>query len=363
MRGAPRIMQPLSSYWMSYYHDRPSKIIMISLDLVGLLLLADVSAVSERTALTGNAFLADALVLCPGMHRQQYEAADLTGGEFPATAAMTTGYVFRVENSGTVFFLQRVSRTGQLTTLKVTRDADRLSSSSSSSFLLRSTIATAAYLGAMLLTVSIITLSILTQDWWGFLVICILVVARLLNALLIRRRSKPGWHGASEPGQKGDLIILLSHDRWVRMRGAVDDLKAVTSGRWLRDLTGLETAVAHLANLLVYFGAVLAANMTLFSQALFVLLVIGSVGLVHLANVTIKVLHMHGNTIALDGARKSYRRRLDLAHELIQETGRHDWALKLGMVKKDNIPETSQEQKKEGYQNSASDASSEAVVM
>ena len=195
-------MQPLSSYWMSYYHDRSSKIIMISLDLVGLLLLADVSAVSERTALTGNAFLADALVLCPGMHRQQYEAADLTGGEFPATAAMTTGYVFRVENSGTVFFLQRVSRTGQLTTLKVTPDADRLSSSSSSSFLLRSTIATAAYLGAMLLTVSIITLSILTQDWWGFLVICILVVARLLNALLIRRRSKPGWHGARSPDKK-----------------------------------------------------------------------------------------------------------------------------------------------------------------
>jgi hypothetical protein len=331
---------------------------MISLDLVGLLVLADVSAVSERTALTGNAFLADALVLCPGMHRQQYEPAELSGGEFPATAAMTTGYVFRIENSGTVFFLQRVSRTGQLTTLKVTRDA-----LSSSSFLLRSTIATAAYLGAMLLTVSIITLSILTQDWWGFLVICIMVVARLLNALLIRRRSKPGWSGASEPGQKGDLIILLSHDRWVRMRGAVDDLKAVTSGRWLRDLTGLETAVAHLATLLVYFGAVLAANMTLFSQGLFVLLVIGSVGLVHLANMTIKVLHMHGNTIALDGARKSYQRRLDLAHELIQETGRHDWALKLGMVKKDNIPETSQGQKREGYQNSASDTSSEAVVM
>jgi len=217
----------------------------------------------------------------------------------------------------------------------------------------------------MLLTVSILTLSILTQDWWGFLVICILVVARLLNVLLVRRRSKPGWSGASEPGQKGDLVILLSHDRWVRMRGAVDDLKAVTSGQWLRDLTGLETAVANMATLLVYLAAVLGANMSLFSQGLFVLVIVGSAGLVHLANVMMKILHMHGNTIALDGPRKTYRRRLDLAHELIQETGRHDWALKLGMVNKDNIPETPQEQERDGGdQNSASsDDLSEAVLM
>ena len=39
-----------------------------------------------------------------------------------------------------------------------------------------------------------------------------LAVAPLQNVLLVRRRSNPGWSGASEPGQKGGLIILLSHD-------------------------------------------------------------------------------------------------------------------------------------------------------
>ena len=73
----------------------------------------------SRTALSGTAVTLDMLVVCPGIHTQQ-EAVSLNGGEYPACTALTTaGYVFRVENPATVYYLQRVGRTGQLTTLSV----------------------------------------------------------------------------------------------------------------------------------------------------------------------------------------------------------------------------------------------------
>jgi hypothetical protein len=108
----------------------------------------------------------------------------------------------------------------------------------------------------------------------------------------------------------------------------------------------------------VYFAAVLGVS--LFSQGLFVLVIIGSAGLVHLVTVAMKVLR-NGRIITLDGSRKSYRRRLDLAHEPIQETRRHSWALKLGIVNKDNIPGTSQEQEREGE--ASFDVLFEVVIM
>ena len=56
----------------------------ISLDAAGLLALADLSAIAERTALTGSASYWDALILCPGIHRQQ-AATELNKGEYGQT--------------------------------------------------------------------------------------------------------------------------------------------------------------------------------------------------------------------------------------------------------------------------------------
>ena len=42
---------------------------------------------------------------------------------------------------------------------------------------------------------------------------------------------------------KGDLLVLLSQDRWVRIRGLVDDIKPIVSGAWLRDATTLEKTI------------------------------------------------------------------------------------------------------------------------
>ncbi|PBK72033.1 hypothetical protein ARMSODRAFT_1016034 [Armillaria solidipes] len=82
----------------------------ITFAAAGLLVLADFSAVALRPALTGGASFLDALVLVPGMHKQQC-ADEINRGEFPTTGAMTSGYVYRVENPATVLFVSSSSHT------------------------------------------------------------------------------------------------------------------------------------------------------------------------------------------------------------------------------------------------------------
>ena len=311
----------------------------VSLDAAGLVALADLSTIQKRTALTGTSGLLDILILCPGIHLQK-EATSLNRGEYPACGALTTGYVFRVENPATVYYLQQIGRTGQLTTTSVSKPSD--DTTYWYNWMLRrffsaqnaSVVSSIAYFTIVLYTVSIITLLGLTQDWWGLAVILLLMLARLCNVVIIRRRAKAGWAGASEPGVQGDLVILLSQDRWIRMKGAVDDLKAVTSGQWLRDESQMESWVTAFATLVVYLDAALVSNVKQLGKILLMGLLIGSVALLALANVATKKLQMHGNIIQVDGPRKSYARRLDLARELISESGRDDWAVRMGMIVK-----------------------------
>ncbi|KAE9574490.1 hypothetical protein CGMCC3_g9421 [Colletotrichum fructicola] len=78
----------------------------MSLDAAGLVALADLTTVQKRTALTGTSSLLDSFILCPGMHMQQ-DSTSLNGGEYPACGALTSGYVFRVENPATGFSNRR----------------------------------------------------------------------------------------------------------------------------------------------------------------------------------------------------------------------------------------------------------------
>lgn len=162
----------------------------------------------------------------------------------------------------------------------------------------------------------------------------LLMLARLCNVVVIRRRAVSGWAGAPEPGVEGDLLILLSQDRWVRITGAVDDLKLVTSGQWIRDQTYIEGWVTALATVVVYLTAALASNVKQFGKILLLALLIGSAGLLAVANVATDELQMHGRILRVDADRKAYQRRLDLANELIKETRRDDWAVRLGIIVK-----------------------------
>ncbi|EME48876.1 hypothetical protein DOTSEDRAFT_67819 [Dothistroma septosporum NZE10] len=292
------------------------------LELAGLLALASLDHVAHRTAIKGTSSLLDIFVIAPGMHRQ-LRASDLSKGEFPACAAMTTGYVFRVENEATVLYLQNVGRTGHLTTLTVKdrskhRRPDVMSSVS--------------YFSAALLSIAVLYTLLTRQDWYAVSSIVFFMFARLANTTCIKRRATPGWFGQSEHGVKSALLVLLSRDRWVRIEGDTDDVKAVTSGSWLREPTSLESTASSAAALLVYLAAILVANASTFGQLLILVLLLGSAMLLGIANASTSVLSMKGRIIKVKSPPVEYTRRLALAKELVAEFKRTDCFVAMGMI-------------------------------
>lgn len=287
--------------------------------LVGLIALADLDIAARRTTFCGTSAWPDALVFCPGLHRQ-HKAADFNKSEFPACAAMTTGYVFRIENPATVFYLQSVSETGKLTNISVSKTNSR---SPEGAHLVHLAAGSSVAAFALLLSLS---------DWWAVSYLLILFVVRLINTALIRAQARVDWHGQSEPGQLGDLFILLSYDRWVRIRGEVDDLKAVTSGRWLRRPTAFEETMSGCATILAYAAPTLAANATVEGQIIIAALLLGNAAALASANYLTTELHMKGKTLQVQGVRRAYERRSILANELIAESGRSDWAVAMGLI-------------------------------
>ena len=265
------------------------------------------------------------------------------GAEYPPTAALTSGYVFRVENPATVLYLQKVGKTGHLVHLRV---SDKSKPQGIWTFWGSwwtpnlSPISKVFYLAAVLLNWVVVVYLVLTGDWWALVIVGILMLARLGNIAVVRRRSHPGWHGVPEPGVQGDLLILLSQDRWIRMRGSVDDLKVVTSGQWMRDMSFTESCVVAASTLLVYMGAALASNADQSGKIALLALLLISPALLVVSNKNIAAFQMFGRSITVEGEPKAYKRRLDLAEELIKSTKREDWAIRLGMINPDTVRST-----------------------
>ncbi|KAG7443751.1 uncharacterized protein BT62DRAFT_921696 [Guyanagaster necrorhizus] len=308
----------------------------ITLEAAGLVALADLSIVAVRTALTGTASPLDVLLLAPGMHQQQ-SAEEVNRGEFPTTGAITTGYVFRVENPATVSYLQRIGRTGHLVTARVSMNPSRDASLSRYDRLLQSLFvtgvpATLLYLLSPVLTVVVLALLGAIQDWWGFWVLGMLIAARVINVIIIRRRSKDSkeWKGAPEEGE-GDLLILLSQDRWVRLRGSLHDIKTVTAGEWLRDQGTVESFFVALATLLVYAAAALAGNASMMGSLLIACLLLCSAALLGLCNSWTRCLQMYDCIVWKEGISERYQRRLDMVEDLILASGKSEWAFEMGL--------------------------------
>lgn len=322
--------------WTVPYGFRRSFNPSVNLALAGILALVDLPIVPERTIYRGASWT-DTFVLCPGMHLQQ-TASELNHGEYPATAAMTTGYVFRVENQATVSFLQNIGSTGRLTTVNVTASPKGMSFSDA-----KSVLGLLLYVCTALLTLAATINVLVIADRWALSALLLLMVSRSINIKIFKDRALTQWHGAKEPGVDGDLLVLLSQDRWIRLKGPVDALKAVTSGRWLRDMTRQERSAENIAKMLVYTCAAVAApNASTTGNLALVCVLLGSALLLGCANLLIdtETLFMHDCVLAVKQRSRQYVRRLDLAHELIKETGRDDWAKQLGMIKGDAVDVT-----------------------
>ncbi|KZV67989.1 hypothetical protein PENSPDRAFT_610701 [Peniophora sp. CONT] len=309
----------------------------LDLRLASLIALANLATVLERTALIGTSWYLDALFLVPGLHRQQ-DASNVNGGELPAVGAMTTGYVFRIENQAMVFWLQRVGCPGHLVDAWVEPKDSVVPGRTASQRLLQD-ITELGQLSFVLyaagITLTIICFGVLSSigDYWAVAVLAMLVVARAVNVVVLRRRAVEGWKGAKEPGVQGDLLVLLSQDRWVRLRGAVDDLKSVTSGQWIRDLEQMESFAVAGATLLVYGAVALAPNASTVGNLYIAVLLLLSVALLGMCNTVTPDLYMFDHRVRQRGFPKAYVRRVHMANEMIEEHGgRRDWAIKMGLV-------------------------------
>lgn len=343
----------------------------MDLTLVPILLLAAASTIPPthiHAALTGRPHYEHSLLLCLGM-QAPLSPTTLNEGEYPAVAAMTTGYVFRVENQATVMYLQRMGKTGHLVTLDVSPTTNQSTTAwILPVFLLLVPVLIGLLVGPVgffLLIIGFVLfpahvlssvnfciplfllaygLIAVPADRFLIITVLLLVLSRLLSIISLRAKCTPSWHGAAEPGVKGDLLILLSQDRWMRIKGLVDDLKAVTSGSWLQAprYAMLTQVVESVARLLVYLAVATLANAADRGKIVLLAGVFSSHILLALSNMRTKELIMNGRKIKVseqDGSTKRYRRRLDLAEELVAESKRTDWAIRLGMINPTELEE------------------------
>ncbi|EXJ63864.1 hypothetical protein A1O7_00199 [Cladophialophora yegresii CBS 114405] len=380
-----------------------------SLHLLPILLLAiptPISPLHTHLALTGpgtgigsvgkSYFLSlftSTLTLCLGL-QTPLGPTTLNGGEYPACAALTTGYVFRVENAATVAFLQKMTRTGCLMRFEVgdapaaevetgsearadshsqARGEDVSSSSTSTSHRRSSlpNLSVACLPTTILLSWTFFPLRASSFDVVSATpsFICsltLLLLSRLLAtiAFLDRTRagSQSGWHGAPEPGVHGDLLILLSEDRWARMSGLVDDLKAVTSGRWLasrrRDgaagvvslsASTLMDCLEWTAAMMVWVEVVVLGGASDLEKAMLVGTVVAGHLILVYENARAAQMVMKGRVVNVakgPSAVKRYVRRLDMARELIREVGRSDFAVRLGLINPEQVSELGKDHEK-----------------
>ncbi|KAK7754659.1 hypothetical protein SLS62_003443 [Diatrype stigma] len=266
----------------------------------GLLALADLGTIANRTAIVGGSSWLDSLLLAPGLHYQQ--AADaLVGGqaaqaEYDAVEIYNgKSLTYRVTNPATIRYLQRLASTGQKVVVDVAaipthgRRGTRLSFGSGGGGGRRSRrgvgqratiwadrgsdlgwVSHLLYLAAPVLTILAFVFMILLQEWWGVALLLALMFSRILNIWVIKQRAKervsiptpprlPSPPPLSPLPDLGDLlteyVVDLGHGRSVSLRGLASDLKAITTGPWLSTKTHVQGYLEATAKLTVYLVA------------------------------------------------------------------------------------------------------------
>lgn len=322
----------------------------IHLDAAGLVALADLDTIARRTSLIGSASFLDVLYLAPGIHCQQ-KASEINGGEYPMAGAMHNGYVFRIENPATVSYLQRIGKPGHLTTVAVSEELPMDWAGLIGELLRTEKLATLLFFIGLTANIVVIALLGSIRDWWALGVLGMLMLARLVNVVVIKlRQDKNGFKGAKESKQRCDLLVLLSQDRWVRMTGDVNDIKAVTAGQWLRESEKPESFAVSFGTLLVYGSAALAGNASTIGSLLTAVLLLVSVGVLGLVNAATKSLHMFNRRVTIAEKPKRYSRRLKMVAALLEEQAEErkkdggsgdwdeDWAVNMNVWKRGQKP-------------------------
>ncbi|KAI1500647.1 hypothetical protein F5X99DRAFT_231602 [Biscogniauxia marginata] len=326
----------------------------------GLIALADLGTIAQRTRIVGGSSWLDALLLAPGLHYQQAADAVRDGdGDWSASGGgggggsgyhaveLTAGKMstYNIVNTATLRYLERVGgRAGQQRRIIVdvgmvperrrrryfsrgggggggggrSRSVDvgggrraTIWQDSGSDLGWYSHV---LYLASPVLTVLAFVLMILLREWWGVGLLLALMFSRVLNIWVIKQRAKqqpppppppPPPHPHSGDGDEkdaGDLLteylVDLGNGRTVCLRGTASDLQAITTTAWLAAKTHVEGYLEAAAKLTVYLVAAFSGNMTQAGSLVFLLLLLVTAGLLGLSNAHAKTFRMHGRLAA-----------------------------------------------------------------
>ncbi|KAI0551421.1 hypothetical protein F4679DRAFT_139358 [Xylaria curta] len=298
----------------------------VDISAAGLLALADLSTIAQRTRISGASWL-DALLLAPGLHYQQ--AADAVLSELPSPYNAVESVdgktsTYNIANTATLHYLERVGRAGQRIVVDVGTmpqrsyfpygDQRKRRSRGQRGVIWRDQeagigwISQVLYLASPLLTVVAFVFMVLLREWWGVAALLGLMLSRLLNIWVIKQRTK--WPkvprpGPNTPGSNPDnsdmlteYVVDLGHGRVVCLRGLASDLQAITRTSWLRDQTHVEGYLEAAAKLTVYLVAAFSGNLSQIGSIIFLGLLLITAGLLGLSNAHAKALSMYGRLAA-----------------------------------------------------------------
>ncbi|KAG5984570.1 hypothetical protein E4U55_004226 [Claviceps digitariae] len=317
----------------------------LSLSAAGLLALADLDTVAQRTRLTGGSSWLDVFVLAPGLHYQQ--AVDALGRkETPTpyrgiTNAALAQYLGRLggREAGSVLTLHVGAATGpsRYTGRKnekknngtswmssIRRAFTSSSSSSSSSMEACETdwFSHLLYLGTPALTLTAGIFMTLLQDWCGLSFMAALMLSRGLNIWSIKQRTRHACPSSSSaaaraaeeyaaatattsfekakhaPPPPTPHTIDLDDGSRIILHGSEADVRAVTTQMWLRRQTVTESYLEATAKMLVYLVAAFSGNQTQAGSMVLMALLLSSAGLLALSNAHASGMQMNGRRVA-----------------------------------------------------------------
>lgn len=159
---------------------------------------------------------------------------------------------------------------------------------------------------------------ILSADWWALGLMSMLMLARALNIWVIRERDKDD-RLPKRTREWSYLGIDLEEDRGICLRGLRSDLDAITTQRWLRGMTSLESYFEAIGKMLVYLAAALSGNMTQAGDIILVVLLLSSAALLGLSNKFNSKLQVNGREAIISHSGPLDRQQL-ACEETVTET-------------------------------------------
>ncbi|KAI7781732.1 hypothetical protein LA080_014363 [Diaporthe eres] len=273
-----------------------------SLSAAGLLVLADLNTIAQRTSLRGGSSWFDSLLLAPGLHYQQAadevacgDAKTLVAVEIQPDGKPTS---HQIVNQAVVNYVLRTAKEGETVVL----DVGEIPVKS------RSWRTARAGRGGQ-------RASVYAGGWGGggdgcaLALTAALMLSRILNIFVIKQRSRPKPKVLPPPfshplslvprmARITQYTINVSPVTTVILRGLSSDLQALTTTVWLRPKTHAEGYLEAIAKVLVYLVAACSGNATQAGNLIMLVLLLISGGMLALSNASVKSLRSGGRVVA-----------------------------------------------------------------